>query len=177
MISKHNFYELTNNSKTRYFCLAEELERECSNCKKLIKEIVGYYSYNIYNNRAEFGIYHLSCKNKIPKKANYQETGMFTFTIERINGFVPVIFGLKSVKSLNNNITVFEASELSSDYVKDKTVHAGRESLEGASIGLLPEEKIKELDSEVNDIDAFLLGVKDSTPIIDKKEIERIEKK
>ena len=176
MISKHNFYELTNNSKTRYFCLAEELERECSHCKKLIKEIVAYYSYNIYNNRAEFGIYHLSCKNKIPKKANYQETGMFTFTVERMNGFVPIIFGLKAVKTLNNNITVFEASELSADYVNDKTVHAGRESLKGVNIGLIPGERIEELDSDVEDIDAFLLGVKDSTPIIENKKIERLEK-
>ena len=44
----------------------------------------------------------------------------------------------------------------------NKTKFAGKESLQGASIGVIDGERIKQLDSSVNDIDSFLLEIKKS---------------
>lgn len=163
MINKNNFFELERHGKKRYFCVADELDRECSSCKKLINESVGLYSYRIFKNRAEFGVYHLSCKKKITNKADYQEVGLFNFTIDRIPGSIPVLFGFKSARPTNSNITVFEAVAFPSDKVVDKTDPKNYEgSLGGASVGLLDSARLEELDSSVSDIGGFLSSVGDS---------------
>lgn len=170
MISKHNFYELTRNGKPRYFCLANPLERECYACKKLISDPVGIYAYSLFNNNRHLGIYHIGCKKKISTKSNYLEIGLCNFILDRIPGSVPVLFGYKYVKPSNNNITVFDAVDLVTDKTTDKTVHAGRDSLQGCSVGLIDHVRFNELDSDVN-VDFYLDLQKNSKPVVNKNNL------
>lgn len=157
------------------FCVCETLDRVCSGCKKNINEELGIYSYSLFKNFRELGIYHNYCKNKISSKALYQETGVFFFTDKLVSGAVPVIFSYKGVVQTKNNMTVFDAVDLPSESVVDKTVYAGRESLEGASVGLIDEKRFEELEQPV-DIDDFFLQVKGSKPLIEETKTKRITK-
>jgi len=145
MIFDAKFYEF----KNRFFCVCEESERVCAGCGSLINELAGLYSYSLNKRSKSLNIYHIKCKKKIPLKVSYNETGVFTFCNERIPLSTPVIFSYKVIKPSNNDLSVFEAANIVSEEVTDKTVHAGRESFGGSVIGSVSDKKALEMDKEI----------------------------
>jgi len=117
---------------------------------------------------------HLECNKKNKQFKHIKANIIASVVEERPKG---AVFVGKPFDYLSNSNNFHESFFEDGVKVVDKTVHAGRESFKGSVVGILPENRIEELDSEIADIDAFLLGVKESTPFIEEKEKERIEKK
>jgi hypothetical protein len=119
-------------------------------------------------------LYHFGCISKVSNKLKGDKFQDFhvIFAYEVPGGSIPVLINNINLRE-GGNVSVFDAVELPSDSVKDRTVHAGRDSLEGASVGLVDSSRLDELDSSVKDIDGFLASVNDSTPVIaeDKKKL------
>ena len=175
MINEYNIFTVERNGKKKYFCVSKEKERKCEGCNNFISDVMAIFNYSINNGKGILSLYHTNCKNKISKKGVYQERGLCFFMISPIPNSTPVLFGNKSARPSNNNISVFEASSLPSDKTEDKTLMAGRESLEGAKVGLIDQERLEELESPVKDIDRFLSEVCSSELVIEHEKKPKLE--
>jgi len=139
--------------------------KNCDECGEPFKEFVVVTWID-----AEVKFLHLDCQKKYKQFRHIKANIVASLVEERPKKavFVGKPFDyLTSSNSLNNDI--FQEGVK----VVDKTKYANKQSLQGATIGVIPEIS----EELVNDIDSFLTTVKDSTPVIDYDEIKKLEKK
>lgn len=127
--------------------------KECFHCKEPFKEFVVIAWLD-----DKFRLFHINCNKEYKHYKHYKANLLASVVLERPKGavFVGKPFDyLSNSNQLNNSII--------QDGVKiiDKTIHAGRESLQGASIGLISSES-KKLDQEIEEQDKLLIEKKEA---------------
>jgi len=153
---KNNDYYVTNS-------------KACDDCGEPFKEFV---VVTWLDNEIKF--LHLHCQKKYKQFRHIKANIVASVVKERPKGAVYVgkpFDYLTSSNSINNDIMQEGVK------VVDKTIHAYRETLQGFSVGVIPEKKIEQLDSEVKDINVFLSGIKESVPVIEESKTKQITKK
>lgn len=172
------FFQKAN--KTNFLVIDENDTLDCDGCKKKInfgEPLIIHHSYSILQGFKKEH-YCGKCKTKIPTRdQNEIRTGFLCSVIPENSVLVK---DEPATLSFRKSLSVFEAAYLESETTTDKTIHAGRGSIEGASIGdksyishdasknrnLLPDEFLKELGDMQN-----------AQPYIEHKERKEIEAK
>lgn len=152
---------------------------KCYECQNIIENILFIHFYKrLRREETQFKVYCSHCSHKI--KHNYDLSQLIYAIIDTKirKGYVPVLEMPFSLGGSANVSSGFDALHLKSEQTNDQTKYALRgESFKGATIGADMSEKIKELDQPLEDIDSFLLEMKNSTPLIEEKKTKQIEDK
>lgn len=78
--------------------------------------------------------------------------------------------GMGYAKDMN----VYEVAQIETPETEDKTVHAGRESLEGSKVG---DDSYITNEDKKGDVDNLLVEVKQSKPLIEEEDKDKLEHK
>lgn len=144
-------------------------KHKCSHCGKELFGPAYLCSSWVRNNLQPliqvFCINHVSKRFKMGFVGNIQVVGV----IDDVPFRAIRVFLTPPVLTSSRDCSVFDISKLKSDFVVDKTVHAGRFSLEGSSVGVsLPEPDVSLLS--LCDANNKLLSFKHeiNIPFVDK---------
>lgn len=156
------------------------VDLECSCCSK---EIIGEMAMLHYcwfakktKRPSKAEILCVKCADKKEKLYQVEETYMVICLPEAKMpaGLEPWIH-IRCELTDSKKISVFDAAEIKAEKTIDRTRYAGRESFEGAKIGVDPHQAIEQTDSRVADPLKFLKGQKEAKPILPGEGQEMLE--
>ena len=166
----HKLYKKSKGNKVNMFLVGKAT---CSHCKKEIIAGPAYLCAAWNNHLPQINVY---CLQHVIKRPKGRIEDNFPVAVVPFKPARAVKVFLTPHQLTNaSDCSVFNVSKLKCDKTKDNTIHAGRDSLEGATIGgTLPPPNTSHIS--LSDADKKLLSFKNETniPFIESNNVKLI---